>query len=86
MSVHLPLGRIEPKAACSCRSRTYQQPDLYACVYVSACVRALMDHAAHELKLLVNSCQVFALHKGQCDENKNECYREDFLEGSFVHF
>lgn len=28
MSTHLPLERTGPKAACSCRTRVYQQPDL----------------------------------------------------------
>lgn len=45
-----------------------------------------MNHPAHELNLLVNSCQIFALHKGQCDENKNECYPVELFEGLLVHF
>lgn len=35
--------------------------------------RRTRNHSAHELNLLVNSCQFFALHKGQHDEKENKC-------------
>lgn len=77
MSTHLPLERTGPKAVCSCRTRVRQKPNL--------CVLMDVNHTAHELNLLVNSCQIFALHKGQFDENKYKCYPVEFFKELFVH-
>lgn len=33
----------------------------------------------------MDSCQNVALHKGQCDENKNEYYPVEIFGGLFVH-
>lgn len=44
------------------------------------------NHSAHELNLLVNSCQFFALHKGQHDEKENKCCPVEIsFQKLFVH-
>ena len=78
MSTRLPLERTEPKAVCSCSTRAYQRSDM--------CVLMDMNRTAHEPYLLVNSCQIIALHKGQRGENKNEYCPVELFEGLFVRF
>lgn len=74
MSTHLPLERTGPKAACSCRTRVYQQPDRCVLMYMNLIYWWILVRSLHCIK--DNLMKIM---------KKNECYSVEFFEKLFVH-